>query len=187
MEESTLQLICGIGAKLGQLARPNKDVLVKSLRQVVSALSQIEQPSVVEVAAKAQVLRELEAATKPLRNSIVKHGLPNHTDKDVRLLVAICVSEFFRILAPQPPFADKHLRDIFKLIISIFSELADTISAFFSRRISVRKKTLQKVMEVYRDYCNKCAEGHITICDRFEQIPCKVLMLCYDKDCKEFR
>ncbi|TYH32002.1 hypothetical protein ES288_A01G216800v1 [Gossypium darwinii] len=459
MEESTLQLISGIGAKLGQLARPNKDVLVKSLRQVVSALSQIEQPSVVEVAAKAQVLRELEAATKPLRNSIVKHGLPNHTDKDVRLLVAICVSEFFRILAPQPPFADKHLRDIFKLIISIFSELADTTSAFFSRRvkiletiarckccvimldigcndlilemfktffsvvrdhhqqslindvlsimthilneevshqlmdvilgnliqeskdapsaasqlaasviqscaeklqpfvcgfltscsldrdsvgselkefyheivlkifqcapemlnaiipsltqelmtdqvdvrikavnligklllrpeyrvaqryhalyleflkrfadkssevrvtalqcakacclanpsgieslellpaikdrlldfddkvrmqavivacdiarsnlkytshefvsefterlrdkkISVRKKTLQKVMEVYRDYCNKCAEGHITICDRFEQIPCKVLMLCYDKDCKEFR
>ncbi|KAL1186926.1 hypothetical protein V6Z11_A01G212100 [Gossypium hirsutum] len=459
MEESTLQLISEIGAKLGQLARPNKDVLVKSLRQVVSALSQIEQPSVVEVAAKAQVLRELEAATKPLRNSIVKHGLPNHTDKDVRLLVAICVSEFFRILAPQPPFADKHLRDIFKLIISIFSELADTTSAFFSRRvkiletiarckccvimldigcndlilemfktffsvvrdhhqqslindvlsimthilneevshqlmdvilgnliqeskdapsaasqlaasviqscaeklqpfvcgfltscsldrdsvgselkefyheivlkiflcapemlnaiipsltqelmtdqvdvrikavnligklllrpeyrvaqryhalyleflkrfadkssevrvaalqcakacclanpsgieslellpaikdrlldfddkvrmqavivacdiarsnlkytshefvsefterlrdkkISVRKKTLQKVMEVYRDYCNKCAEGHITICDRFEQIPCKVLMLCYDKDCKEFR
>ncbi|KAA3465267.1 sister chromatid cohesion protein PDS5-like protein A isoform X1 [Gossypium australe] len=459
MEESTLQLISGIGAKLGQLARPNKDVLVKSLRQVVSALSQIEQPSVVEVAAKAQVLRKLEAATKPLRNSIVKHGLPNHTDKDVRLLVAICVSEFFRILAPQPPFADKHLRDIFKLIISIFSELADTTSAFFSRRvkiletvaqckccvimldigcndlilemfktffsvvrdhhqqslindvlsimthilneevshqlmdvilgnliqeskdatsaasqlaasviqscaeklqpfvcgfltscsldrdsvgselkefyheivlkifqcapemlnaiipsltqelmtdqvdvrikavnligklllrpeyrvaqryhalyleflkrfadkssevrvtalqcakacclanpsgieslellpaikdrlldfddkvrmqavivacdiarsnlkytshefvsefterlrdkkISVRKKTLQKVMEVYRDYCNKCAEGHITICDRFEQIPCKVLMLCYDKDCKEFR
>ncbi|TYG84206.1 hypothetical protein ES288_D01G231300v1 [Gossypium darwinii] len=459
MEESTLQLISGIGAKLGQLARPNKDVLVKSLRQVVSALSQIEQPSVVEVAAKAQVLRKLEAATKPLRNSIVKHGLPNHTDKDVRLLGAICVSEFFRILAPQPPFADKHLRDIFKLIISIFSELADTTSAFFSRRvkiletvarckccvimldigcddlilemfktffsvvrdhhqqslindvlsimthilneevshqlmdvilgnliqeskdatsaasqlaasviqscaeklqpfvcgfltscsldrdsvgselkefyheivlkifqcapemlnaiipsltqelmtdqvdvrikavnligklllrpeyrvaqryhalyveflkrfadkssevrvtalqcakacclanpsgieslellpaikdrlldfddkvrmqavivacdiarsnlkytshefvsefterlrdkkISVRKKTLQKVMEVYRDYCNKCAEGHITICDRFEQIPCKVLMLCYDKDCKEFR
>ncbi|TYH89080.1 hypothetical protein ES332_D01G234300v1 [Gossypium tomentosum] len=459
MEESTLQLISGIGAKLGQLARPNKDVLVKSLRQVVSALSQIEQPSVVEVAAKAQVLRKLEAATKPLRNSIVKHGLPNHTDKDVRLLGAICFSEFFRILAPQPPFADKHLRDILKLIISIFSELADTTSAFFSRRvkiletvarckccvimldigcddlilemfktffsvvrdhhqqslindvlsimthilneevshqlmdvilgnliqeskdatsaasqlaasviqscaeklqpfvcgfltscsldrdsvgselkefyheivlkifqcapemlnaiipsltqelmtdqvdvrikavnligklllrpeyrvaqryhalyveflkrfadkssevrvtalqcakacclanpsgieslellpaikdrlldfddkvrmqavivacdiarsnlkytshefvsefterlrdkkISVRKKTLQKVMEVYRDYCNKCAEGHITICDRFEQIPCKVLMLCYDKDCKEFR
>ncbi|XP_022773243.1 sister chromatid cohesion protein PDS5 homolog A-like isoform X3 [Durio zibethinus] len=137
MDESTLQLISGIGSKLGQLARPNKDVLVKSLRQVASALSQIEQPSVVEVATKAQVLGKLEAATKPLMKSIVKHSLSNHTDKDVRLLVAICVSENFRILAPQPPFADKYLRDIFKLILSIFMELADTTSAFFSRRVKI--------------------------------------------------
>lgn len=56
-----------------------------------------------------------------------------------------------------------------------------------SMQISVRKKALQKVMEVYRDYCTKCEKGHITMCDHFEQIPCKVLMLCYDKDCKEFR
>ncbi|XVF36899.1 hypothetical protein REPUB_Repub19eG0098700 [Reevesia pubescens] len=137
MDESTLQLISGIGTKLGQLARPNKDLLVKSLRQVASELSQIEQPSVVEVATKAQVLGKLESATKPLRKSIVKHGLFNHTDKDVRLLVAICVGEFFRILAPQPPFADKYLRDIFKLILSMFMELADTTSAFFSRRVKI--------------------------------------------------
>ena len=90
------------------------------MQQVVSALSQIEQPSVVEVATKAQVLRKLEAATKPLRKSIVKHGLSNHTDKDVRLLVAICVSEFFRILAPQPPFADKYLRVAFSFFIFYF-------------------------------------------------------------------
>ncbi|XP_022768187.1 sister chromatid cohesion protein PDS5 homolog A-like isoform X3 [Durio zibethinus] len=137
MDEPTLQLISGIGTKLGQLARPNKDVLVKSLRQVVSALSQIEQPLVVEVATKAQVLGKIETATKSLRKSIVKHGLSNHTDKDVRLLVAICVSEFFRILAPQPPFADKYLRDLFKLILSMFMELADTTSALFSRRVKI--------------------------------------------------
>ncbi|XVF64578.1 hypothetical protein PTKIN_Ptkin09bG0180000 [Pterospermum kingtungense] len=137
MDESKLQLISEIGSQLGQLARPRKDVLVKFLRQVANALSQIEQPSVVEVATKAQVLEELEAATKPLRKSIVKHGLSNHTDKDVKLLVAICVSELFRILAPLPPFADKYLRDIFKLILSIFMELADTTSAFFSRRVKI--------------------------------------------------
>lgn len=27
----------------------------------------------------------------------------------------------------------------------------------------------------------------MTISDHFELIPCKILMLCYDKDCKEFR
>lgn len=54
-------------------------------------------------------------------------------------------------------------------------------------KISVRKKALQKLLEVYRDYCKKCSESEMTICDHFEQIPCKILLLCYDKDCKEFR
>lgn len=54
-------------------------------------------------------------------------------------------------------------------------------------QISVRKKALRKLMEVYRVYCSKCSEGCMTISDFFEQIPCKVLMLCYDKNCKEFR
>ena len=54
-------------------------------------------------------------------------------------------------------------------------------------QISVRKRALQKLMEVYCDYCNKCSEGHMGISDHLEQIPCKILMLCYDKDCKEFR
>ncbi|XP_017981381.1 PREDICTED: sister chromatid cohesion protein PDS5 homolog A isoform X2 [Theobroma cacao] len=143
MDESSLQLISGIGAKLEQLTRPSKDVIVKSLRKVVSVLSQIEQPSVVEVATKALVVGKLEDVTKPLRKSIVKHGLSNHTDKDVRLLVAICVSEFFRILAPQPPFADKYLRDMFKLILSMFMELADTTSAFFSRRVKILETVAQ--------------------------------------------
>ena len=38
-----------------------------------------------------------------------------------------------------------------------------------------------------RDYCKKCYEGSMTISDHFEEIPCKIMMLCYDKDCKEFR
>lgn len=54
-------------------------------------------------------------------------------------------------------------------------------------QISVRKKTLEKLLEVYRDYCNKCSEGQMIICDQFEQIPCKIFMLFYDRDCKEFR
>ncbi|XP_038899210.1 sister chromatid cohesion protein PDS5 homolog A isoform X2 [Benincasa hispida] len=55
------------------------------------------------------------------------------------------------------------------------------------KRISVRKKALQKLLEAYRDYCDKCSKGQSNMNDAFEQIPCKVLMLCYDKDCKEFR
>lgn len=54
-------------------------------------------------------------------------------------------------------------------------------------QISVRKIALKKLLEVYRDYCTKCSDGLMTLNDHLEQIPCRILMLCYDKDCKEFR
>lgn len=52
---------------------------------------------------------------------------------------------------------------------------------------TVRKEALKNLMEVYRNYCSKCSVGHMTIDSLFEKIPCEVLMLCYAKDCKEFR
>lgn len=80
-----------------------------SLQRAISALSQLEQPSSQEVAKKSEAAKKIEAAIKLLKKRIV-NGLLQHRDKDVRLLVAICVSEIFRILAPEPPFEDKYLR-----------------------------------------------------------------------------
>ncbi len=80
------------------------------LQQAATALSQIEQPSSSVASKKMEVMKKLETAIKPLSKSIIKHGLLRHSDKDVKLLVAICVSEIFRILAPEPPFEDRFLR-----------------------------------------------------------------------------
>ncbi|XP_021806603.1 sister chromatid cohesion protein PDS5 homolog A isoform X3 [Prunus avium] len=126
MDQSALQLVSEIGTNLRRQARPNKDFIVKSLRQAASSLSQLEQAS------SPEVLKKL----KPLTEAIV-HGLLQHRDKDVRLLVAICVTEMFRVMAPEPPFVDKYLRDVFKLILSTFTELADTASPLFSRRAKI--------------------------------------------------
>lgn len=85
------------------------------MQQAASVLSEIEQPATPETSRKQKALKELENATKPLRKSILKHGLIQKNDKDVRLFVVICVSEIFRILAPEPPFEDKYLRvQVFK-------------------------------------------------------------------------
>lgn len=86
------------------------------MQQAASALSQLEQPSFPEASKKLEAAGKIEAAIKPLKKCIV-HGLLQHRDKDVRLLVAICVSETFRILAPEPPFKDKYLR--VKMLIQI--------------------------------------------------------------------
>ncbi|XP_054798442.1 sister chromatid cohesion protein PDS5 homolog B isoform X2 [Prosopis cineraria] len=149
MDQAVLQLISEIGARLGQRSRPSKDFIVKSLRQAVSALSQLEQFSLIESANEAQAnnkqkeaLRKQEAAQnrvaslKTLEHVIIC-DLLQHADKDVRLLVAICVTEIFRIRAPEPPFEDKDLKGVFKLIISTFADLADTSSPLFSKRVKI--------------------------------------------------
>lgn len=42
---------------------------------------------------------------------------------------------------------------------------------------------MQRLLELYRNYCNQSLE----IIEHFEQIPSKILALCYDKDCTDFR
>lgn len=61
----------------------------------------MEQSSAAESAERA---KEVEMALKPLIESFAKHDLASHKDKDVRLLVAVCATQLFRIMAPEPPF-----------------------------------------------------------------------------------
>ncbi|KFK42149.1 hypothetical protein AALP_AA2G217700 [Arabis alpina] len=137
MEKVPTKIVSDLGSRLLQLSRPNKDSLIKYLREVATALSQIEQPLVTETANKKKALKLLEAELKPLNGSIIKHGLLKNRDNDVSLLVTVCVTEIFRILAPEPPFEDKYLRDIFNLFLAEFSELSDTGSPYFSKRAKI--------------------------------------------------
>ncbi|CAH8358562.1 unnamed protein product [Eruca vesicaria subsp. sativa] len=137
MEKTPTQIVCEMGSRLLQSSRPNKGSLVKSLREAATTLSQIEQPLVTETVSKKKALKLLEAELRPLKKSIIKHELLKNRDNDVSLLVTVCVSEIFRILAPEPPFEDKYLRDIFNLFLAEFSELSDTVSPYFSRRAKI--------------------------------------------------
>ncbi|XP_033513632.1 sister chromatid cohesion protein PDS5 homolog B isoform X8 [Nicotiana tomentosiformis] len=71
---------------------------------------------------------------------------------------------------------------------SIPSELITLVAERLrDKKVSVRKKALKKLLELYQEYCTQCAAAIMDFSDHFEQIPCKVLMLCYDRDCKEFK
>ncbi|XP_028067959.1 sister chromatid cohesion protein PDS5 homolog A isoform X5 [Camellia sinensis] len=124
--EAAKRLIFDIGKQLAaQKSCPNKDLLVKLLRQAASAFPELDQSA------------SLKPAIKPLSDSIVKHRLLLHKDKDIRLLVAICFCEIIRVLAPNPDLTDAVFKDIFELFVSLFAELADNTSAYFSRRLKV--------------------------------------------------
>ncbi|KAK7321020.1 hypothetical protein VNO77_31092 [Canavalia gladiata] len=136
MDESSLQLVFDIGTRLAERTRPNKDFIVEHLRRGATGLSQLEQ-SQPQTAKEVQATKKRETALKPLAKALVCRSLLQHTDKDVRFLVAVCATELFRVKAPEPPFEDKHLRDVFKLVISLFTDLADTASPLFSKRVKV--------------------------------------------------
>ncbi|XP_031473421.1 sister chromatid cohesion protein PDS5 homolog B isoform X2 [Nymphaea colorata] len=121
---SAERTVSEVGKRLSQ-TRLNKDALVKLLKQAADALSEfLQSPS-------------LQSALEPIYDSIVRHNYLRHKDKDVKLLVAVCFSEIIRILAPDPPFSDALLKDIFKLFIGTFGELADTASPYFTRRVKI--------------------------------------------------
>lgn len=91
------------------------------MQKAANALSQIEQSRQPRTAEELQAAKKQEDALKPLSNAVVCGGLLQHADKEVRLLVAMCVTELFRLTAPEPPFEDKHLRvSIMCSIVEIF-------------------------------------------------------------------
>lgn len=52
----------------------------------------------------------LQSAMEPLKTALGKSNLLKHKDKDVRLLVAACISEVMRIVAPDAPYDDDTLK-----------------------------------------------------------------------------
>ncbi|PIA26794.1 hypothetical protein AQUCO_08800003v1 [Aquilegia coerulea] len=118
-----------IGTNLLQLDQTStsKDALIKLLKQAASCLSELEQsPSL-------SMLESME----PCLNAIAKPELLKHQDRDVKLLVASCICEITRITAPEAPYSDDVLRDIFHLIVGTFSGLDDVNSPSFGRRVVI--------------------------------------------------
>ncbi|XP_073023251.1 sister chromatid cohesion protein PDS5 homolog B isoform X3 [Primulina eburnea] len=120
------EVITKIGKQLAaSKTRPTKDSLVKLLKEATITFPELKQSE------------SLKSVVKPLSDSLIGHGLLHHKDKDVKLLVGICLCEIVRVIAPNPEFSDAVFRDIFILILSLFGELDDIASPYFSRRLKL--------------------------------------------------
>ncbi|XP_048323371.1 sister chromatid cohesion protein PDS5 homolog A [Ziziphus jujuba] len=126
MSQKLEQQLKEVGSKLDN-PPSTKDALVKLLKQAGVCLSELDQsPS-------ASILE----AMQPLLNGIVKPELLKHQDRDVKLLVATCICEITRITAPEAPYSDDVLKDIFHLIVGTFGGLSDTSGPSFGRRVVI--------------------------------------------------
>ncbi|ESQ39921.1 hypothetical protein EUTSA_v10000739mg [Eutrema salsugineum] len=105
----------------------SKDSLLKLFKEAAVCLSELEQSPA------AAVLKSIQ----PFLDAVIKPEILKHQDKDVKLLVASCVSEITRITAPEAPYSDNIMKDIFELIVSAFSGLNDVGGPSFARRVVI--------------------------------------------------
>ncbi|XP_078165955.1 binding protein isoform X5 [Carex rostrata] len=115
-----------LGEKL-QSPPSSKDELVELLKKTASSLSEIEQsprPSVLDSLNDC-----FDAFSKP--------ELLKHEDSDAKVIIATCICEITRITAPEAPYSDDVLRDMFEIIVGTFSGLKDSNSATFPRRVAI--------------------------------------------------
>ncbi|KFK31352.1 hypothetical protein AALP_AA6G101300 [Arabis alpina] len=105
----------------------SKDSLLKLFKEAAVCLSELEQSP------PAAVLKSIQ----PFLDSVIKPEILQHQDKDVKLLLASCLSEITRITAPEAPYPDNIMKDIFQLIVSAFSGLNDVGGPSFGRRVVI--------------------------------------------------
>ncbi|KAK3010031.1 hypothetical protein RJ639_010994, partial [Escallonia herrerae] len=95
--------------------------------QAATSLSELDQTP------QKSVLESMQ----PFLNAIVKPELLKHQDREVKLLVATCICEITRVTAPEAPYSDEILKDIFRLIVSMFTGLSDISGPSFGRRVLI--------------------------------------------------
>jgi sister-chromatid-cohesion protein PDS5 len=92
-------------------------VLCTRLRSLQSELSKLNQ----------QIqLSSLESIKKDL------FTISDHKDKYVRILSSCCLSDILRLYAPDPPFTQPELLQIFKLFFKQLKNIGDPSNAYFS-------------------------------------------------------
>ncbi|KAA8537266.1 hypothetical protein F0562_027047 [Nyssa sinensis] len=126
MAQKLQQQLKEVGSKL-ESPPTNKDSLVKLLKQAATCLSELDQSP------PKSILESMQ----PFLDAIVKPELLKHHDREVKLLVATCICEITRITAPEAPYSDEVLKDIFHLIVNTFGGLNDTSGPSFGRRVVI--------------------------------------------------
>ncbi|GMI64562.1 hypothetical protein like AT5G47690 [Hibiscus trionum] len=126
MAQNVEQQLKELGSKL-QSPPSSKDVLLKLLKQAATCLSELDQSP------PSTTMESMQ----PFLTAIVEPELLKHQDKDAKLLVATCICEITRITAPEAPYNDDILKDIFHLVVGTFNGLRDTTGPSFGRRVVI--------------------------------------------------
>ncbi|KAF8094523.1 hypothetical protein N665_0360s0027 [Sinapis alba] len=103
------------------------DSLLDLLHKVETLLSTVEQDPIVAV----------QTALRPSMKALVSAHLLRSSDSDVRVYVVSCLTEIMRITAPEAPYNDDHMKEIFEVTVEAFGKLADASSRSYKKAEAV--------------------------------------------------
>ncbi|KAG4383412.1 hypothetical protein GLYMA_13G081350v4 [Glycine max] len=98
--------------------------LLYLLNRVKSLLERVEQSPT----------KSLQDALSPSLKALIGDALLRHADIEVKVTVASCVIDIVRISAPEIPYDDDQMKEVFRLITSSFENLHDKLSKSYTKR-----------------------------------------------------
>ncbi|XP_006656003.1 sister chromatid cohesion protein PDS5 homolog A [Oryza brachyantha] len=116
-----------LGEKLEAAPPDPADALAKLLEQAAECLHGVEQSP------DSSVMETIQ----PCLKAVARDEFLKHHNEDVKVLLATCFCEITRITAPEAPYSDDVLRDMFHLIVGTFSGLNDVSGQSFARRVAI--------------------------------------------------
>uniref|UniRef100_A0A2P2K657 Uncharacterized protein MANES_04G103300 n=1 Tax=Rhizophora mucronata TaxID=61149 RepID=A0A2P2K657_RHIMU len=72
----------------------------------------------------------------PMR-ALISNSLLKHSDVDVKVALASCFSEITRITAPNAPYNDEKMKEIFQLTIAAFEKLSHVSGHCYSKAFAI--------------------------------------------------
>ncbi|KAL4584607.1 hypothetical protein LXL04_009211 [Taraxacum kok-saghyz] len=107
----------------------------------------------------------MQGALVPSMGALISHDLLKHSDMDVKVSVASCLCEVSRITAPEPPYKDDIMKDIFQLNVQAFGELSNVTGRNYYKAIHI----LESVAKVKSCLLMLDLECDALILEMFEQ------------------
>ncbi|KAI4376198.1 hypothetical protein MLD38_013988 [Melastoma candidum] len=106
--------------------------------------------------------------------ALIADKLFDHSDEEVKVVVASCISEITRITAPDAPYEDDQMKDAFRLIVSSFEKLHDKSSRLYAKRTSILETVARVrscvvmldlecndlILKMFQHFLNSIRESH---------------------------
>ncbi|XP_026658782.1 sister chromatid cohesion protein PDS5 homolog B-B-like [Phoenix dactylifera] len=126
--------------------------LLHLLDQTESFLARVEQsPS-----------ESMSKALRPAMKALVAKELLGHSDADVKVVMALWVSEITRITAPDAPYDDNLLKEVFQKIVEAFEKLdLDTVAKVQSCVVMLDFECDALILEIFHYFMCTIRPNHL--------------------------
>ncbi|XP_019443321.1 PREDICTED: uncharacterized protein LOC109347743 isoform X2 [Lupinus angustifolius] len=103
------------------------DQLLQLLNELALVLSTVDQAPT----------EPIQKSLVPSMKALISDELLRHTDENVKISVTCCITEITRIAAPEAPYDDDQMKEIFKLIVAAFGKLSHVSSRSYEKVLTI--------------------------------------------------